>query len=127
MKQVLFIAAGGALGSVLRFGVAGAVQGLTGGTFPIGTLVVNLVGCPLIGLINGALTGPIQVAPEYRLALTIGLLGGMTTFSRFGWETVELLDSREWWRAGLNVLASVALGLAAVWLGHRLALRWLGV
>jgi CrcB protein len=122
MTKLLFIAGGGALGSVLRYLVAGWGQRLTPGVFPLGTLLVNVTGCLLIGYLGTLFAGPAVVREEYRLALLIGLLGGFTTFSTFGYETWALLSDREWGLAGANVLLSNVLGLSAVWLGHRLAL-----
>jgi CrcB protein len=121
MTKLLFIAGGGALGSVLRYLVAGWGQRLTPGVFPLGTLLVNVTGCLLIGYLGTLFAGPAVVREEYRLALLIGLLGGFTTFSTFGYETWALLSDREWGLAGANVLLSNVLGLGAVWLGHRLA------
>jgi len=90
-------------------------------------MLVNIIGCLLIGFLNKAFTGVLLVREEYRLALTVGMLGGFTTFSTFGWETFSLLNDKQYAHAAANVLLSVALGLAAVWLGYRLAERWLGV
>ncbi|MGI9590950.1 MAG: fluoride efflux transporter CrcB [Myxococcota bacterium] len=122
MIQLLFIAGGGALGSVLRYLAAGWGQRLTPGVFPLGTLLVNLSGCLAIGYLATLFAGPAVVREEYRLALLIGFLGGFTTFSTFGYESFSLLSDREWGLAGVNLIASNLLGLAAVWLGHRLAL-----
>jgi CrcB protein len=126
MEKLVLIALGSAVGGVLRYLVQGWLQAATGTTFPLGTLAVNLVGCFAIGFVNQALVGPLLVAQEYRLALTVGLLGGFTTFSAFGWETLQLLSDGEFGRALANVLVSVGVGLAAVWLGLRLAQRVYG-
>ena len=122
MTKLLFIAGGGALGSVLRYLVAGWGQRLTPGVFPLGTLLVNVSGCLLIGYLGTLFAGPAVIRDEYRLALLVGLLGGFTTFSTFGYESWALLSDREWGLAGANFLLTNVLGLAAVWLGHRLAL-----
>ena len=127
MLKLLFIFIGSGAGGVLRYAVSGWAQRQTHGVFPIGTLVVNVLGCLLIGVLTAALSGRVLMREEYRLALLIGLLGGYTTFSTFGMETFGLLNDGETWRALLNVAASVVLGLAAVWAGYRLTEHWLGV
>lgn len=127
MTKLLLIAAGGAAGAVLRYLVAGWGQSLTAGSFPLGTLLVNVAGCFLIGLLGAMFAGPIVVREEYRLAVLIGLLGGFTTYSTFGWETFSLLNDGQRWAAIVNVVLSTGLGLAAVWIGYRLAERWQGV
>jgi CrcB protein len=122
MIKLLFIAGGGALGSVLRYLAAGWGQRLTPGVFPLGTLLVNVTGCLLIGYIATLFAGPALIREEYRLAVLVGFLGGFTTFSTFGYESWALLADREWGLLGANVLLSNVAGLIAVWLGHRLAL-----
>lgn len=120
----LWVALGGALGSVSRFWVDGLVQARLGNTFPWGTLIINVGGSFLIGLV-GALTDPDgRLDPRTRTFATqfimIGLCGGYTTFSSFSWRTLQFLQDRLWWQAGGNILLSVALCLLAVWLGYLL-------
>lgn len=122
----LLIAAGGAAGSLLRYAISGWAQRLADGSFPIGTLSVNVAGCLLIGLLNAVFAGPYLIREEYRIAVTIGLLGGFTTFSTFGWETFALANDGQGTRAILNLLLSVTLGFSATWIGYRAALRWFG-
>lgn len=127
MMTYLWIAVGGALGSVSRFAAQGAVQRLVGDSFPAGTLVVNVLGCLLIGLAAGAFASPaVLVRPEYRLGFTAGFLGGFTTFSTFGLETMNLASDRQWRLAAANVALSCGLGFGAVWGGSRLAQWWWG-
>jgi CrcB protein len=121
VTKLLLIAAGGGAGALLRFLVSGWGQRLTESTFPVGTLVVNVSGCLLIGFAGGALSGPWIVREELRLALLVGLLGGFTTFSTFGFETFALVEDRQWLYVGGNLLLSNGLGLVAVWLGYRVA------
>jgi fluoride exporter len=121
MKPSLLIFLGGGCGSLMRYWVAGWAHRLSGGTFPIGTLTVNIIGCAAIGFLAPLLTGPVLVRDEYRLALLVGLLGGFTTFSTYGWETLNLANDGQRWLALLNVLASNAVGLAAAWAAARLA------
>jgi len=127
MTKLLLIALGGAAGSVARYLVAVQGQRLSQSVFPVGTLTVNVLGCLLIGLLGTLFAGPVIVREEYRFALLVGFLGGFTTFSTFGFETFSLVSDREWWLASLNVLGSNVMGLAAVWVGNRLALLWQGV
>jgi CrcB protein len=126
VDKLLLIAVAGGTGAVLRYLVAGWGQKLTAGVFPLGTLVVNLVGCLGIGFLGTVFAGPLLVREEYRVAILVGLLGGFTTFSTFGYETLALLEDREWAPAALNVVLSNGLGLAAVVFGARVAERWPG-
>jgi len=127
MFKLLMVATGGGVGSAMRYLVSGWGQRLTDSTFPLGTLVVNILGCFLLGLLNYMFSGPYLIRAEYRMALTVGFLGGFTTFSTFGWETFSLANDGQAIRAMLNLLLSVLLGFSAVWLGYRLAERWFGV
>ncbi len=127
MLKLLLIAAGGAFGSLARYAVSGWVQRFAGAAFPVGTLAVNVLGCLAIGFLNAVFAGPWLIREEYRIALTIGLLGGFTTFSSFSWETFALASDGESFRAAMNLLLSVTLGLTATWIGYRLAIRWFGV
>jgi CrcB protein len=127
MTKLLLIFIGSGAGGVLRYVLAGWTQRLANGSFPIGTLIVNITGCLLIGFLTAAFSGRVLVREEYRVAVLIGLLGGYTTFSTFGLETFALLNAGQPWRALLNVTASVTAGLAGVWTGYRLAENWLGV
>jgi CrcB protein len=126
LTKLLLIAGGGAVGAVGRYYLAGWTQALARGTFPIGTLAVNVLGCLLIGMLGAFFGGPHLVRQEYRLLLMVGLLGGFTTFSTFGLETVTLINEGQFGQAGLNVLLSNGLGLLAVWLGYRTTQWMLG-
>ena len=127
MYKIALIAAGGAVGAVLRYGLSGWTQKLTNGSFPAGTLAVNVVGCGLIGLAAAYFAGPQLIREEYRVALLVGVLGAFTTFSTFGFKTVALAGDGRLGLAALNVLASNGVGLAAVWMGYRLGTQWFGV
>ena len=122
----LLIAGGGAVGSVLRYAVQGTAQRLTESGFPAGTLVVNLIGCLCIGFLAAMFSGPMLVREEYRIGLTVGVLGGFTTFSAFGLETFLLANDGQLRMALANVVASCVLGVTAVWLGFRAAQFWFG-
>lgn len=121
--QILLVGAGGFLGSVLRYGLSGLVhRWVPFAAFPYGTLTVNLLGCLVIGLLAGlADSGRWGLGPELRLFLFIGLLGGFTTFSTFGYETFELVRDGELMRVAGSVLTHLLVGVAAVWLGYGLA------
>jgi len=127
MWKWFLIATGGGLGSVLRYAIQGWVQRASGSEFPWGTLVVNLTACLAIGLLGGLFASPQLIREEYRIGLTIGILGGYSTFSTFGMETFNLANDREFALAALNVLASVVAGMIAVWAGYRISERWFGV
>ncbi len=127
LQKLLLIAFASGVGGVLRYGVMTIGQRLTEGAFPIGTLLVNVTGCLCIGLLNAAFAGPILIADQHRAALTIGLLGGFTTFSAFGWETFSLANDGQGLSAMLNLLSTVTLGFMAVWFGYRLGQRLFGV
>lgn len=120
MTAVLYVAVGGALGSVARYlmGSALATQAVQWGVrFPVGTFAVNLVGCLLIGLVAGLADKHALIAADARLFLVTGVLGGYTTFSSFGLETVMLLKGGDIGLALAYVLGSVVLGVALVALG----------
>lgn len=119
MYRLVLIALGGAVGAVLRYLVQGWTQRLISPAFPLGTLVVNISGCLLIGFLGGLFFGPRPIQEDYRFAILVGLLGGYTTFSTFGWETMRLMEDGEFSLALLNVGSSVVVGLAAIWCGQQ--------
>ncbi len=117
MAQVIAIAAGGALGALLRYWVSIAVHAVLGRGFPYGTLVVNVMGSLLMGYLFVLLLERLAVDAVWRAAILIGVLGGFTTFSTFSVETINLLEQGAVVRALLNILLSVTLCVAAAWLG----------
>ncbi len=122
MLLILCVGAGGFLGAVARYIVGGWVQDLLQKpSFPYGTLTVNVVGCLLIGALMGLVESRQLFGPEIRAFLLIGLLGGFTTFSTFGYETMALIRGGETVAAVANVSLQVGLGLAAVWSGYSLS------
>jgi CrcB protein len=119
----LWIALGSALGGMARYACAGAIGAWLGQGFPYGTLVINVLGSFVIGFFS-ALTGPggrLAVSSDASLFVTVGLCGGYTTFSSFSLQTLALAQAGAWPRAGLNIVASVVLCLASVWLGYMAA------
>lgn len=126
LRTLFLIGTGGFIGSILRYLVSGYAQQLSKSIqFPFGTLAVNIVGCALVGFLaeladhRGVITG------ETRAFLIVGILGGFTTFSAFGNETMNLLRDGELWLAFGNIIGHTVLGLGAVWLGYSTAyLLW---
>lgn len=126
MWKVLLVGAGGFAGSILRYLVGGWVQLATrSAKFPFGTLAVNIIGCFLIGVLAHLAEFRGVLTPETRTFLVVGVLGGFTTFSAFGNESLIFLSGGEAWLAAANVVLNVGFGLAAVWLGRSSAyLLW---
>ncbi|HJM75095.1 MAG TPA: fluoride efflux transporter CrcB [Dehalococcoidia bacterium] len=122
--QAILLMAGGAIGTYLRFQIAGRVQSASDGSFPVGTLTVNIVGAFVAGIIATVLLERTNIPVELRMALLVGLLGGFTTFSAFSLETLTLTNQGAWGLAALNVLASVSAALIAVWAGQSVARLW---
>ena len=122
MIKYLLILLGGGAGSLARYAAGTAIANRFGARFPLGTMVVNVTGCFLIGLVMTLLTER-QPHPYWRLALVVGFLGGYTTFSSFEWETWSAVRGGGFWIGLANVVGSVTLGYIAVWVGALLARR----
>ncbi len=120
--KYLLILLGGGVGSLARYFASSVIASRFGTRFPTGTMVVNVTGCFLIGLIMTLLTER-QPHPYWRLVLVVGFLGGYTTFSSFEWETYAAVRGGGFWIGLANVVGSVVFGYAAVWLGALLARR----
>lgn len=120
MPMILWVAAGGALGSAARYLVNVAAGRLLGPEFPWGTLAVNVAGSFVMGLLIALMALKMQVSQEVRAFLTTGVLGGFTTFSAFSLDFALLVERRETGLAALYVIASVGLSLAAIFAGLRL-------
>ena len=118
--ETLAIALGGAVGALLRYWTSTGVYSLLGRDFPYGTLVVNVLGSLLMGILTILMLERMSVGPEMRGALLIGLLGAFTTFSTFSMETLFLLEQGELFRASLNVLISVVVCIGAAWFGVKI-------
>lgn len=125
MNSILLVGLGGFIGSVARYALGGWLLHLTvQGRFPLATFAVNVAGCLVAGVLAGLAERHGLFGADARLFLFTGLLGGFTTFSAFGLETTFLLRRGETWVAAGYVGASVLLGIAACWLGIRLASAW---
>ena len=121
MKGILLVALGGGMGAVARFKLTGAVLVHTvGWRFPLGTFLVNVLGCLIAGILLALVEKSAIFTADLRLLLFTGILGGFTTFSAFGVETVGLARRGELGIAALYVLLSVALGLCALYLAVRI-------
>lgn len=117
MTRLALVALGGALGSTLRYLVASAALAWLEPGFPWGTLLVNLVGSFLIGVVQQVALEALLIGEETRLFLTAGVMGGLTTYSAFSYDTVRLLETGAWWTAWLNVAVTTAACLALCFLG----------
>lgn len=117
MKHVLFVGLGGAAGSMLRYFVSVVTAKHYTASFPLATFIVNIAGCFIAGLIFGWISHETSEAESLKLLLITGFCGGFTTFSAFALENVRLMNSGNMTTAVLYTLASVAVGLLAVWIG----------
>jgi CrcB protein len=115
--RYLLVAGFGALGATARYAVDGWVSNTTRGQFPWGTLLINVVGSFLLGLIVQLTIDRLLPHPNWRVALGVGFLGAFTTFSTYAYETVRLADDAAWGLAAANVVATTALGLLAAFAG----------
>lgn len=125
MKAIMLVALGGAVGSVARFKISTwLMHAAVGWKFPVGTFTVNVLGCLAAGILAGLAEKHELLTPDARILLFTGLLGGFTTFSAFGLETLYLIRRGDLLIAFSNVALSVAAGLAALWLGLGAILKW---
>ena len=121
MDKLWLVALGGSIGSCLRYLVSLWTVDRFGPDFPFGTLIVNIVGCFIIGAFLTAATEKYIVDPNLRFLVVVGFCGGLTTFSSFGYETLKLLEGAGYHYAMLNIGANLVLGFLATWLGMILA------
>ena len=117
----LMVAVGGAAGSVIRYGVQRLAMHFGAQGTVLATLSVNVTGSFALGFVLTLILERISVSPDVRMLVTVGFLGGYTTFSTLSYETVQLLDNGEIWRASWSLLANVVLGLAVAYMGVLLA------
>jgi CrcB protein len=127
VKLLWYVAIGSALGGVARFGLSGFIQQRVGPGFPMGTLVINITGSFLLGMLMRYTLQSEIVSPEVRTMLTTGFCGGYTTFSTFTYETAMLLEDGEYGRASLYIGASVAIALLGMFLGFAVANQLIGL
>ena len=117
MNNLLFVALGGAIGASLRYGANLLALTWLGKGFPFATLAVNIVGSFLMGVLLSAIEHGIITDQFWRLSLSVGLFGALTTFSTFSLDTVLMLQNGEWQKALSNILLNVVVCLGATWLG----------
>ena len=116
VTTIFLVAFGGGVGAILRYFLANVGQSFTRTSFPLGTLIVNVLGCALIGLISAMLIGPLAQHREMlRLLLIVGVLGGFTTYSSFALDSIELFDGGRIGQAVLYIVLSNTIGLCAAW------------
>ncbi|HLI30444.1 MAG TPA: fluoride efflux transporter CrcB [Terriglobia bacterium] len=118
--RILLLCVFGAVGTLSRYGLQGLVQDKTGSGFPSGTLVVNLTGCFVLGLLGEYALNHVSIPPDWRVAITTGFVGAYTTFSTFEWETAHMIQDGEWTKAAIYVGVSVIVGVLAALTGMRL-------
>jgi len=122
MERLLLVGLGGLLGSMLRYTLGGLiVRWKAGWSFPLETLLINVTGCVVIGLLAGLSESRGVFTGSTRAFLFTGVLGGFTTFSAFGYETFQLLRDGQWLAAAASTSLQVGLGIGGVWLGNSLA------
>jgi len=126
MQNYLWVALGGALGSVARYWCSGIAARLIGETFPWGTLIVNVVGSFLIGLIQEVAITSVLIPETTRLFLTVGIMGGLTTYSSFSYDTLRLMQTGAWGYAWIYVLVTTAVCLGVCLLGIALGRALVG-
>ena len=117
MQKLLLIGLAAALGALTRYSLSGFVQRYSGFTFPVGTLVVNLLGTFLFGFIWSLVEQRLVISVETRVVILSGFLGAFTTFSSFMFETSALVGDGQWGYALLNITAQIVLGMIAIFLG----------
>lgn len=117
MRDMLFVAAGGAIGAALRYGIGIGITARTGESFPWHTMVINISGAFLIGVLLALPWAGMGPGASWRLFLVVGVLGGFTTFSTLSYESVELITQGRAFAGLANMFGSGALGLGAAWLG----------
>lgn len=117
MLEIILVAVGGGVGATTRYLVSNWAAARIGAEFPYGTLIVNVVGCFIIGAFMTVATERFIVSPYWRLFVTVGFVGGMTTFSSFSYETLHLLQEADIMRAFYNVGLNILVGFFATWLG----------
>ena len=122
LSDLLFVGLGGMIGSIMRYLVSGWTHKILSSLlFPYGTLTVNVTGCLLIGILGGLSENKEFLSPQMRLFLFIGVLGGFTTFSTFGYETAALLRDREFLQGFLNIGLNLIVCLFAVFSGYAIS------
>lgn len=121
MYRIILVGIGGFLGASLRYVISGLCVKIFGDTYPYGTLLVNVLGGFFIGLIMEASINGWPILPNLRIFLTTGVLGGLTTFSTFGYETISMLNDGSYLLGTINIVLNLTLSLLGVWIGKFIA------
>lgn len=116
MNNILIVGLGSLFGGIARYLLSGFIQRHVPIAFPVGILLVNLLGCFIIGIVAGLLTH--VLATRHHLLLAVGFCGSFTTFSTFSLDNLQLLHDKAFFLLGLNIVLSVGLGLLATWVGY---------
>ncbi len=119
MKNILCIALGGAVGSILRYILSKTVSNSIGNLFPWGTFVVNVMGCLLMGVLLG-IAAKHNISTELKCLLIVGFCGGFTTFSTFAAESLSLIKGQDWISVVIYLTLSLWIGITAVWTGNKI-------
>ena len=127
LDRILLVAVGGAIGSVLRYATTLLAIHWFGDQFPYGTMIVNLVGAFVIGFVNQVAVETLLIPEEIRIFITTGMMGGLTTYSTFSYETVRLMETGAWTSAWLNVVVTTGAALALCVLGMAAGRMVIGV
>jgi CrcB protein len=117
LREFLFLALAGALGTLGRYGLSGLAQRIAGNYFPFGTLAVNIIGSILVGFIMQIGLNTDVIPRSLRVVITVGFLGAFTTFSTFAYETTKYLEDGAWLSGLLNISANVVIGIIAILIG----------
>ncbi|MEN6412734.1 MAG: fluoride efflux transporter CrcB [Veillonellales bacterium] len=117
MQEIIAVAVGGGIGAAARYLVSIWAAGKFGAEFPYGTLIVNIVGCFIIGAFMTLAAERLIVSPYWRLLIVVGFVGGLTTFSSFSYETLRMLEEADIAQAFYNIGLNVIIGFLATWLG----------
>jgi len=121
MLKIMVVAIGGSIGAAARYVVSTWAAERYGSDFPYGTLIVNVVGCFIIGAFMVLVTERVIANPYWRLLVAVGFVGGLTTFSSFGYETLKLVEDAQFQWAAYNIMTNFIFGFFATWLGMTLA------
>jgi fluoride exporter len=121
--RIFLIAVFGSIGTLARYTLQGIVQHRSDPGFPSGTLVVNVIGCLLLGFLGQLTLNRMVIPPDFRVAMTVGFFGGFTTFSSFSWETIKMFEEGSWMKGSVYALVSVGIGFAFMLLGIHAANR----
>ena len=120
MSNYVFVFVGGGIGASIRYWLSGLIPRYLGTNFPFGIISVNILGCFFIGFLMSAMEDRFLAMPELRIFLTIGILGGFTTFSTFSYETISLLRDAEFFKSALYIIGTVTLCLFGTYVGSEM-------